>query len=308
MLIDELGLESRDMDADKLAFIIAPNINALGRLKSAEIAVELLTGDGKSDEELREIAQAIVKNNYARKSIQESAMKICGEVLASEDCGDYFPIIYAPGAHEGVTGIVAGSLKDRLYRPVCILTPTADGPLKGTARSIPGVNLYELLRNCTDLFNRFGGHAGACGLSIDESKIGELRARMQEAMKALAEKDPDILTEKIFIEKELDAREKSVSFASALKALAPFGEDNPVPVFSLENAAVSKCFYMGENEQHVRFTARTEDSIQVNCVLFRRAADFRDILAGGRASVCGELSINEYLNHRQLQMIVKDIK
>ena len=307
-LLDVLDIEDR-VSSDNVAYILAPNINALGRMDTASLGVELLEGSSHSMAELYNLATTMVDNNKARRQEQEKAAKICYEQIAKNDCGEYFTVIRAEGAHEGVAGIVAGNLKEQFYRPVFICTPNEDGTLKGTGRCIPGINLHELMVKHSDLFIRFGGHAGACGFSMKEEDFQKLRDAMQEEIKAMLAENPGILTENLYIEKELSKAEKTLEFAKALKSLEPFGEGNPKPCFCIKNAAAQSVNFMGAENQHLRFYASTSDGISIPCILFRRASEFKDMLASGSLiDVAGELSINEYNGRQKLQLIVKDIK
>ena len=307
-LLERLEISDKIIDSSDIAFILAPNLNALGRMGNAGIAVELLAGY-ESKLRLDELADETVRTNQQRKAVQEETTKICERVLASEDCGDYAPVICAPGAHEGVAGIVAGSLKERFYRPVCIVTPSEDGSLKGTGRAPRSFNLHGLFENCGDVFIRFGGHKGACGFSLMPEKLPLFRQRMQEEVKKLAEENPDVLVEYLIIEKELAESEKSIAFAESVKRLEPFGEANPVPLFCVRGAHVSNFFTMGSDSQHFRFNATTADGIPIGCVLFGRAKDYMSFMHNGaRIDVAGEIEVNEFRGERRLQIRVKDIK
>ena len=307
-LLERLEINEKIIDSSDIAFILAPNLNALGRMGNAGIAVELLAGY-ESRLRLDELADETVKTNQRRKAAQEETSKICERALASEDCGEYAPVICAPGAHEGVAGIVAGSLKERFYRPVCIVTPSEDGSLKGTGRAPKSFNLHGLFENCGDVFIRFGGHRGACGFSLMPENLQLFRQRMQEEVKKLAEEDPDVLVEHLMIEKELAESEKSISFAESIKKLEPFGEGNPVPLFCVRGAHVSNFFTMGTDSQHFRFVATTADGIPIGCVLFGRAKEYMNIMHNGaRIDVAGEIEVNEFRGERRLQIRVKDIK
>ena len=307
-LLAALDLSEKTIDSSNISYIIAPNLNALGRMNSAAPGVELLESFG-SDERLDALAKLTIKTNIERKTEQEKTARTCAEQLALGGCGDYAPVILARGAHEGVAGIVAGHLKEQLYRPVCIVTPVEEGVLKGTGRSIPGINLHECLESCGDLFIRFGGHAGACGFSLREENLSLFRERMQESVRQRMEADPDILVEHLYIEKELEPAEKNIGFAETLKMLEPYGEGNPVPLFCILNARVDGVRTMGAEEQHLRFTATAPDGIPVNCVLFSRADDYKDIIFGtDRIDVAGELDINEFRGEKKLQFRVKDIR
>lgn len=308
ILLDMVGLERKEVDADDIGFILAPHINSCGRMATADGAVRLLAGL-EDDGTLEDKAAFMVECNRNRRFAQDRTRDICMEAIAAGDCGDLFSVIEAPGAHEGVAGIVAGSLKEQFHRPVCIVTPSESGLLKGTGRCIPGLDLHGMLSTCGELFERYGGHAGACGFSLPKENLEALRSRMDDLMRSILAERPDALDEKLSIEKVLEPSEKTLEFANALKLLEPFGEANPKPLFAIGGADVYNVQYMGSEGQHVRFTAAGSDDVEVSCVLFRRAADFADLLrSGAKLDVAGELGINEFNGHRKLQLTVKDIK
>ena len=312
VLLEHLECADTQIDSDRIAYLLAPNINALGRMDSALSGVELFCGiaaDGGPSRSYDVLAEIMLQSNAARKAEQEKTHTICMKAMRSEDCGEYFPIIRAPGAHEGVAGIVAGNLKEQLHRPVCIVTPSDDGMLKGTGRSVPGISLYELLAGKQELFERFGGHDGACGFSMKEENLPELRSSMQQRVKELLEEDPGVLTENIIIEKELAPSEMNVEFAEQLRLLEPYGEGNPRPLFCVMNAKAAGLRHMGAESRHLRFTALAEENSSIGCVLFRRADEYYELLDSGcRIDVAGELGINEFGGSRRLQMIVRDIR
>ena len=308
ILLDMVGLERKEVDADDIGFILAPHINSCGRMATADRAVRLLAGL-EDDGPLEDKAAFMVECNRNRRFAQDRTRDICMEAIAAGDCGDLFSVIEAPGAHEGVAGIVAGSLKEQFHRPVCIVTPSENGLLKGTGRCIPGLDLHGMLSTCGELFERYGGHAGACGFSLPKENLEALRSRMDDLMRSILAERPDALDEKLSIEKMLEPSEKTLEFANALKLLEPFGEANPKPLFAIGGADVYNVQYMGSEGQHVRFTAAGSDGVEVSCVLFRRAADFADLLrSGAKLDVASELGINEFNGHRKLQLTVKDIK
>ncbi|MBO4880081.1 MAG: single-stranded-DNA-specific exonuclease RecJ [Firmicutes bacterium] len=308
ILLEQLKLADKQIDADDIGFILAPHINSCGRMATADAAVKLLAGI-ETDGPLEDLAAFMIECNKQRRFAQDETRDICLEAIRTGSCGDLFPIIEAPGAHEGVAGIVAGSLKEQFNKPVCIVTPSENGLLKGTGRCIAGLDLHDMLSTCADLFVRYGGHAGACGFSLASDRLPLLRQRMDALMQDILAGRPDALEEKLLIEKVLDADEKTMEFADALRLLEPFGEANPKPLFALTAANVYNVQYMGSEGQHVRFTAVCSDGIEVPCVCFRRAASFADLLhSGSLLDVAGELGINEFNGRRRLQLTVKDIK
>ena len=308
-LLRELSLYEKRIESEQIAFQIAPNINALGRMGSADIAVELLSSGGEDPMHLAALAHTMASNNETRRAEQEKTRRICAEAMEKGGCGDLFPVIYAPEGHEGVAGIVAGNFKEDLYRPVCILTEGDEGLLKGTGRSIPGLNLYDLLAECEEYFVRFGGHAGACGFCMSPANLEAFRSKMQESVRRKAAEDPDILTEKIYIEKELDKGEKTLGFADELRRLEPFGEGNGRPLFSVSSSEIVALRFMGSEDQHARFTLKSVDGSTIECIVFRRAKEYGGLLhIGCSVDVAGELSVNEFNGSRRLQLVVRDMK
>ena len=309
VLLKHLRLADREINSDRIAFTIAPNINALGRMGSASTAVELLSSDGSDMQRLNRLAAEMVCNNKERKDVQEETIRLCREAMDSGICGELFPVIFAPDAHEGVAGIVAGNLKERLYRPVFIITRREDGQLKGTGRCIPDIDLHQMLSECEELLVRFGGHAGACGLSLEEDMLPRFRARLQELMAEELRRDPEILCEKLFIEKELGPEEKNEGFVSMVDRMEPFGAANPRPYFSISRAKVTFTRLLGFDGQHLKFGLRGDDGIEVECVAFRMAGKYSGLVrCGAVIDVAGEVSVNEYMGQRAFQFIIKDIR
>ncbi len=307
-LISALELEGR-ISADNIAYIIAPHINALGRVSSADRGVILLSASGEDGVDLGALALEMIEANRLRKAEQEKTAVLCAKVMETEDCGDLFPVIYARGIHEGVAGIVAGNLKESLRRPVFVVTDKGDGQLKGTGRCISGLDLHGILSGCAGLFSRYGGHAGACGFSMKEENLAEFRRTMQRVVEDKLREDPELFDETLYIEKELSAAEKSLDFAGELEALEPYGEANPRPLFSISKAEVSAVGFMGQDSRHVRFNVCGSDGIPVNCVFFKKAAEYSDLLTDGSVvDVAGELCINRYGGRSRIQMIVSDVR
>ena len=171
-LIAGAGLTPGNVSSENVGFIIVPHLNASGRIDDASLAVKLLLSEG-NDRELSDIVDDIIFKNKERKRIQTETYRSCMELAENED----FMIIRCDDAHEGIAGIVAGKIKDHFYRPTVICMPSQgeEGLLKGTGRSIEGINLYEMLKKHEELFIKFGGHSGACGFTMKEEDFEELK-------------------------------------------------------------------------------------------------------------------------------------
>ena len=160
LLSEKISLD-RHIGSDQIAYGIVPHLNAAGRMSRADAGVQLLMA--KTGEEAAPVADKLIEYNNERKSVQNRIYEECMAIWERENKEDLFPIIKSEKAHEGIVGIVAGKIKEQIGRPVSIVTPAAEGYLKGTGRSIRSVDIYEVMKTQSGLFEKFGGHKGACG-------------------------------------------------------------------------------------------------------------------------------------------------
>ena len=315
-LLEGVKLQAGQISAENVAFIIVPHLNAAGRMMSAKTGVELLTSQMATAEEakrVQELVNALIENNKQRKKVQEETYKKCMEILEerrmTEMEEELFHVIEARDAHEGITGIVAGKIKDVTGRPTIIVTPSGDGFLKGTGRSIPGLNLFEMLSKVSELFERFGGHAGACGFLMREEHLGSLRDAMNTQVKTMMELDPSVLVPKLRIDAVITGEQLTMELVKKLHMLAPFGQKNPKPVIAINDVCISNINYMGDNRQHVRFKAQTEEETTFDCILFQKAQEMGDFLfEESFVSLAGSGEINSWNGTERLQFQVNDIQ
>ena len=315
-LLEGVKLQAGQISAENVAFIIVPHLNAAGRMMSAKTGVELLTSQMATAEEakrVQELVNALIENNKQRKKVQEETYKKCMEILEerrmTEMEEELFHVIEARDAHEGITGIVAGKIKDVTGRPTIIVTPSGDGFLNGTGRSIPGLNLFEMLSKVSELFERFGGHAGACGFLMREEHLGSLRDAMNTQVKTMMELDPSVLVPKLRIDAVITGEQLTMELVKKLQMLAPFGQKNPKPVIAINDVCISNINYMGDNRQHVRFKAQTEEETTFDCILFQKAQEMGDFLfEESFVSLAGSGEINSWNGTERLQFQVNDIQ
>ena len=308
-----------EITSSNIAFGIVPHINASGRMASAMTAVELF--NSTSDDEINNKVQQLIQYNRQRKSIQEEAFERCAERIKGDED---FIILKVADMHEGIAGIVAGKIKDRYSRPAIIVTPSDEVGrgggdvrlLKGTGRSIDGVNIYEVLNSCSDLFIRFGGHSKACGFLMEESNLDRLITGVNESIEKQIADNPDIFAKAVDIDAEVTPEEVTVELARELMKMAPFGEGNPEPVLRMKNVGIKSLAYMGANSTHARFSAFAPmtggnadgRNAYAGCVLFRRAQDLKPLLeGGGRVDITGTVSHQVWRGQERVQFIVEDI-
>ena len=303
-LIRVAGLNMGDITSDEAGFILVPHLNAAGRLGDASLGVRLLTAK-EGDPDISRMAEELNSLNDRRKTYQQDTFVKCVDRM---DDGD-FKLIECPDAHEGIAGIVAGKIKETYNRPTIICMNTQEeGYLKGTGRSIDGLSLYDMLKKYDDLFLKFGGHAKACGFTIARENLPKLKEGLLHDIEEIREKDPDIFEKKYPWDLEAAVGDCSLSLADELSLLEPFGQDNKRPAFLVKNGILTDVRYMGDEGQHVRFTLKGQRGEYLGCVLFRRAADFRDILRPGRhVSVTGALETQVWQGRKRLQLMAENI-
>ncbi len=227
-LMESSNLSFGNLTAQQIVFVMAPRINAVGRLGDATRAIDLLVSE--DEESARRYAQILEEENRNRKVIDEETFnhaQTIAEAYLAEDSSK--PLILHDGSwHPGVIGIVASRLVEKFYRPTILLT-TIDGVAKGSARSIMNFNIYEALRRCEDQLIQFGGHKYAAGLALEIDKIPAFREKfMGIADEMLSE---DMLVHEISADGILRMSDITPRFIRILKQFAPFGPGNMRPVF-----------------------------------------------------------------------------
>lgn len=243
-LIELNELQDKTITSYHIGFVLGPCLNAAGRIKTAKMAFELLrTTDEK--EALRLARHLKDLNEYRKKMTAE------GVKLAMEDAKS-FPahpvlVIYVPGVHESVAGIIAGRIRDYYYKPTIILTGSEQG-VKGSGRSIEGYHMFEELSKCKHLLTRFGGHAMAAGMSLEEENVDLLRNTLNRNCRLSAED----LIQKIWIDVAMPFEYASVGLVEQLKVLEPFGKGNERPVFAEKNVSILNLKVVGEKGNVIR--------------------------------------------------------
>jgi single-stranded-DNA-specific exonuclease len=227
-LINASGLEGRELTAGRIGFILAPRLNAVGRIGDAKRGLELLL---TSDEGLaNEIARDLEEINRTRQAIDRQTLDAARKLAATMDLDSSVGlVIAAEGWHPGVIGIVASRLVEDLYRPV-VLVAVDGGVGKGSGRSIPAFDLHEGLTACADLLVRYGGHRAAAGLTIDASRIPELAARFDAVARERLTSDD--LTPELRVDLEVPLADANDSLERLLRHFEPFGIGNPAPLLA----------------------------------------------------------------------------
>lgn len=302
-LLESSSLLGRELDVSLIVFVLAPRLNAVGRMSNAKKAVHLLTSS--SLQQSRNIARVLESENKMRRDVDETtcleAIKMAEEQVNKDK---YKVLVIAKeGWHPGVIGIVASRIMEKFNRPT-ILISIKDGIGKGSARSIASFDIYHALKGMEDVLENFGGHKYAAGLTVKQEKIDELKSKMQKYSEdAISSED---LIPTLDIQSELSLKEFDASFLKWLKSFAPYGPYNMRPVFvSRDVEVVGDVHVVGNN--HLKFKVK-DDGIVIDAIAFN-FADMRDRMRPSRQHIDTAYVIEEntWNGRTTIQMRIKDI-
>jgi single-stranded-DNA-specific exonuclease len=294
----------KEISTSQIVFVLAPRINAVGRLGKAEKAIQLLTT--KDSIVAGEIAKFLDDENERRKAIDErtlhDALSMIEDSVDVEN--DKAIVLSSEGWHQGVIGIVASRLVERYYLPTVLIAVDGNEG-KGSGRSIPGFHLHDALRSCEDLLLRYGGHKYAAGLTIAPHNIEEFRERFKRiTAKTIM---TETLIKKLSIDAELDLDEVDFDFVSLLERFAPFGPENPKPIFITRNMqVVGEARVVGNNHLRMRVRAGRKVFDTIGFGL----GDFAKQLAvyGVNFDMAYAVERNVYNGITKIQLNIKDIR
>ncbi|MDD6310443.1 MAG: single-stranded-DNA-specific exonuclease RecJ [Firmicutes bacterium] len=292
-----------EIESENIAFGIVPRINAAGRIHHAADAVELFIAKNPAD--ISAGVANLVEYNERRKKLQEDAYEKCKKMISGDET---FIMLNVEGIHEGIAGIVAGKIKEYYNRSAVIVTKTGDGFLKGTGRSIDTIDLYDLLSKSADLFEKFGGHKGACGFLIKEENFEQLKSNTLFNVDKLIAENSAIFDKVLNFDMVLSPDDVNVDLVMALKKLEPFGEGNPAPVFCIKDAVIKQTSFMGDKQNHARFVIYANGEY-ADGVLFGKAQDYHDLLFNNSSvNVIGSLMHQVWRGRHQVKFRVEEIE
>ncbi len=298
-LIDLTGANKATLGTYQIGFVIGPCLNASGRLDTAKRAIRMLCEKDRG--EAQKLAGDLKSLNDERKVKTNEAVKAGIQFIEDNHMqNDQVQVVYLPDCHESVAGIVAGKIREKYYRPTIVLTKAKEG-VKGSARSIEEYNIFEKLTQAKHLLTKFGGHAMAAGLSLEESKIDELRAFLNEQA-MLTEED---LTEKVHIDVPMPLEYVSENLILDLQKLAPHGKANAKPIFADKNISVYSIQTMGKQGEFTRMVLSKGDHFFIDAVGFFPATELIQAKEEGRLIDCTyEPQINEFRGVKKLQISI----
>ena len=294
-LLEEVGLGGKPITAENVSYAIAPRINAAGRMDNAVTALQLVLCE--DEERAEELAHKLNEINVARQETEQEIVKAAQEQLDAEPAilEDRVILIWGRDWHPGVIGIVASRLVEKTGRPVIVVSVDEHGEGKGSGRSVQGFNLHQCIASCEDILLRFGGHAMAAGLSVREENLPELRRRLNEWA---ARECAVLFTPPLECDLSIHLDRITVESVRRLEQLAPYGAENPTPVFVLEKAVIDGIFSVSEGK-HCRLRLR-QGNASIYAVWFGMPPEQLPYTMGDVVDAAVNLSVYESLRGAQL--------
>lgn len=304
-----LEISNRDpqkLAASDLGFALGPRLNAAGRLDDMSVGVALLLCDNIG--EARVLANELDALNQTRKEIEQGmqaeALTLCQQLERSSDTLPGGLAMYHPQWHQGVVGILASRIKERFHRPVIAFAPTGDGTLKGSGRSIQGLHMRDALERLDTLYPglilKFGGHAMAAGLSLEEARFEEFQQRFGELVTEWL--DPALLQGEVVSDGPLEAAEMSMEVAQMLRDAGPWGQMFPEPLFDGRFRLLQQRLV---GERHLKVMVEQVDGGPLlDGIAFNIDTSIWPDNGVREVQLAYKLDINEFRGNRSLQLII----
>ncbi|QLG45452.1 single-stranded-DNA-specific exonuclease RecJ [Costertonia aggregata] len=288
-----------------VVFIIAPRINAAGRMKHGQYAVNLLTETdlNKAQKSAAEIEQF---NTDRRGLDQEITQQALVQIQENNEEEKFTSVVYKESWHKGVIGIVASRLTETYYRPTLVFTKSGD-KLAASARSVKGFDVYNALEGCSDCIEQFGGHKYAAGLTLSENQFETFKRQFEKVVSESI--DPQLLTPEITVDAVIELKDITPKLMRIIRQFAPFGPGNMTPVFMAENLTdTGYAKGVGQNEAHLKISVTQNDSHRIDGIGFNLGDKLPLVISRKPFKAVFSLDENEWQGNISLQLKIKDIK
>lgn len=308
-LLEKARFKNRSLSVEDVVFVIAPRINAAGRLEHGKTAVELLIADEEKAAAFN--AESLDGNNKNRRELDKL---ITAEALALLEADAGFAtrrstVVFQPHWHKGVVGIVASRLIETHYRPTVVLTES-NGKVTGSARTVKGFDLYAALEECADLFENFGGHMHAAGLTLAPENLETFRTRFEESVARRI--TPEQLRPEVAADAPLPITEIDAGFYHVLKQFAPFGPGNMNPVFVSEPLRLYNqgLRVVGDDHLQLQVWNPAAGSGAFKAIAFKQAGRFEDVRSAETFRLCYSVNENVFSpdDERVIRTLDLDVK
>lgn len=286
-----LSMGKDSFNYEDLGFQVGPRINAAGRMEHASLAVEALLAN---EDDAKQCVRSLTEVNQLRKTLQNDMTE---NIMSFTKGQKDFVVVHSDSLHEGIVGIVAAKVAQTTGYPTIVLTTAEDGILKGSGRTVGTVDIFELVDECSTHLEKFGGHAGACGLSLLPENLDAFIEGVRTASRKLPREAFEPLDGAIG---ELTPGNTDLDIYYQIEQFAPFGEGNPTPVFHCKEATVLNSKAVGKEGDHTRLTLSWEGT-EVMVMAFNTNAD--NYTKGSKVTFNYRLDLNEWNGNISLQFM-----
>lgn len=298
-LISACGIDIKKLSSYHIGFQIGPCLNASGRLDTAMMAIELLLEENQS--RAAQLAEQLKALNDERKLMTENFVAKALNIAQSIQADNRVLVIYLPECHESIAGIIAGRVREAVYKPTLVITDS-EQCLKGSARSIEGYNMFEELLACRELLLKFGGHPMAAGFSLEKDNLEKLSQRLNHNC---ALTDEQMIPVR-WIDVVMPMSYVTPKLVEQLEVLEPFGAGNPKPVFAQKSLLVVRADLIGTGKNVMKLLLEDENHNRFSAVKFR--CDWRSLPnVGDYVNLTYYPSINEFNGRKNIEFIIDEI-
>ena len=306
-LMDVCGLKDKEISLGDIIFKIGPRINASGRMQTGNEAVALLIE--KDPGEAKRRAEQINEYNEQRKDLDKSMTEEANRIAETlEHRHEHKSIVlYNEEWHRGIIGIVASRLTEVFYKPSVVLTSNEDGMATGSARSVPGFDVYKAIESCADLLVNFGGHTYAAGLSLPVQNIPAFRHRFEQYVKENIQ--PEQVNAVLQIDAVIDFQDINRRLASDIKRFAPYGPDNVKPLFCTRQVYdFGTSRVVGRDQEHIKLElVDSKSSTVMNGIAFGQSSQARYIKTKRAFDIVYHIEENSH-KRGEVQLQIEDIR
>ena len=313
-LLEAAGRDRGQLIAADLGFAVAPRLNAAGRLTDMSVGIACLLTD--DDFEAQRLAALLTQLNDERREIEQrmqlEAVELAADLREEEAAESLGICLFDESWHQGVVGLVAGRIKDRLHRPVIAFARAEDGSLRGSARSVPGINIRDALDSVAtrrpDLIDRFGGHAMAAGLSLRESNLADFRLAFAAEIAARA--STELLSGAIYSDGALSPAELCIGTAEALRSAGPWGQGFPEPAFDGQ-FIVEEARLVGDKHMKMRLRLPHSGAQVIDAIAFGyigSPSENAGLSGGAAVQLVYRLEVNNYRDTARVQLNCQHVK
>lgn len=302
-LFFQAGIKGKALGTYEVGWVIAPRLNALGRLEHALDSVRLLLTTDRA--RAADMVQRMNNINAERQSLTSSAVEEAVDIVLQNNWNTHFAIVLESDHwHEGILGLIAGKLVERFYVPVIVLGKSGE-VYKGSARSVVGCNIIDAITQHKDLLIDAGGHAMAAGLSIEEGNVALFREKFTQTVQEMfANEKPK---KALHVDAVLAHELINIELIQLLQELAPHGVDNPRPLFLLQDITVAEKRSVGTDGKHLSLTLSLSNATPVKAIWFGNGQNGTSFEVGQKVDVVASLELDTY-REPQVQLKVKDVQ